>query len=144
MKALAAIALALAAAGPCWAASPVGRWTTIDDKTHEPRGMVEIRDAGGELSGMIVRTFPKPGEAAAPNCTKCKGALKDQPVIGLKILWGLHADGDSWSGGRIVDPETGGEYHCRIRLEPDGKTLKVRGFLGVEALGRTQTWIRAN
>ncbi len=146
MRRLPAIAagLALAAAQAYAGPGPTGRWTTLDDKSGQPRGVVEIREDAGRLSGVILRTYPKPGESAAPSCRKCRGALKDQPVIGLQFLWGLHGDGEAWTGGRIIDPETGGEYDARLRLEPDGRTLKVRGYLGVEALGRTQTWIRAD
>jgi uncharacterized protein (DUF2147 family) len=148
VKPAAAIALVLVLAlapAPAFAASgsPIGRWTTIDDKTHAPRGMVEIREEAGQLVGVIIKAFPGPGEIATPSCSRCRGALKDQPIIGMRFLWGLHPSGDAWSGGRIVDPDSGNEYNAKIRLTPGGRELKVRGFLGIETLGRTQTWIRA-
>jgi len=38
-----------------------------------------------------------------------------------------------------MDPENGKDYKCRITIADDG-TLKVRGYIGLPALGRTQTW----
>jgi len=29
-----------------------------------------------------------------------------------------------------------------MSLSADGKSLKVRGFIGVSLIGRTQTWLR--
>ncbi len=33
-------------------------------------------------------------------------------------------------------------YSCYITESEDGKTLEVRGYLGISLLGRTQTWHR--
>jgi uncharacterized protein (DUF2147 family) len=63
-------------------------------------------------------------------------------VIGLKILWDLQKDGDAWSGGTILDPENGKTYKCLLSLEEGGEKLKVRGFIGLSLLGRTQYWLR--
>jgi len=46
-----------------------------------------------------------------------------------------------WSGGSIYDPDTGHTYSCKLELLDPNK-LKVRGFLGVSLLGRTQIWTR--
>ncbi|MDH3984403.1 MAG: DUF2147 domain-containing protein, partial [Gammaproteobacteria bacterium] len=46
-----------------------------------------------------------------------------------------------WSGGSIYDPNSGKTYRCKLRLvDPD--TLKVRGFIGIALIGRTETWKR--
>ncbi|MEP6484750.1 MAG: DUF2147 domain-containing protein [Rudaea sp.] len=122
--------------------TPVGRWMTIDDETHAPSAIVDIIDEPGGLSGHIVSLFPKPGREPAPLCKNCSGERKDQPVIGMKILWGLHRDGDEWNGGEIFDPDGGTTYRCKIRVIDDGEKLDVRGFVGISLLGRTQTWVR--
>jgi uncharacterized protein (DUF2147 family) len=124
-------------------AAPVGPWTTIDDATHEARAVVEIDESNGALSGRIVRLFRKPDEDPAPLCGKCSGERRDQPVVGMTILWGLRRDGDEWSGGEILDPETGDIYRARLRAVDGGARLEVRGFIGVPLLGRTQVWQRA-
>jgi uncharacterized protein (DUF2147 family) len=54
----------------------------------------------------------------------------------------LQKDGDAWSGGTILDPESGKMYKCLLSLEDGGEKLKVRGFIGLSLLGRTQYWLR--
>lgn len=141
----AALLLALLAAGPARAdeAGPVGRWTTIDDDTGKPTSVVQIWDEGGKLQGRVESLVLKPGEDPDPKCTKCEGERKDRPIVGMVILWGLARDGDEWSGGHILDPDNGSTYRCLLRPAEGGQKLKVRGYLGISLLGRTQIWERA-
>ena len=43
-------------------------------------------------------------------------------------------------GGKIMDPKNGETYKCYIEVEEGGKKLKVRGYIGISLLGRTQYW----
>ena len=122
--------------------SPVGLWKTVDDKTGQVKSIVEIRDVNGELEGRVVKLFNPP--EPHPVCLKCTGDLKDKPVMGMQILWGMRREGDEWTGGRILDPENGEIYRCTMSVEDDGKTLNVRGFIGLSIFGRTERWVRAN
>lgn len=126
--------------------SPAGHWTTIDDKTGKPKSTVNLFISNGVLEGKIEKIYKEnvsnPNET---NCTKCTGALKGKPLIGLLFLSGMRQKDDgSWSGGKITDPESGNTYSCTITPSADGKTLNVRGYLGISMLGRTQTWTKAN
>ena len=123
-------------------ATPVGIWHTISDVTHQPKGIVEIREVDGKFVGKVVRSL-EPGHDVSPICGLCPGDKKDKPVWGMEILWGLKPDGDAWSGGQILDPDTGKIYKAKMHLEDGGKKLVVRGFIGFSLLGRSQTWIRA-
>jgi uncharacterized protein (DUF2147 family) len=125
------------------APSPLGTWTTIDDVSHKPRALVEIREQDGVLSGQIVRLFREPDEDPDPRCEDCTGSRHDQRVLGMTILWNLHRHGENWDGGEILDPESGSIYRCTLRLAADGDKLEVRGFIGISLLGRTQEWSRA-
>ncbi len=42
--------------------SPVGRWTTIDDKTGEKKADIELSMNHGKLYGTIVHRYMKPGD----------------------------------------------------------------------------------
>jgi uncharacterized protein (DUF2147 family) len=130
--------LALAAQGT----SPVGRWETIDDETGERKSIVAIWEENGRLFGRIESLFRQPDEDPNPLCDQCSGERKDQPIIGMTILWDLRKSGDEYSGGHILDPNNGRTYRCRIAVEDDGAKLKVRGFIGLSLLGRTQYWYR--
>jgi uncharacterized protein (DUF2147 family) len=118
--------------------TPIGKWKTIDDSSKKAKSIVEIYDQGGKLYGKIIKLFREKGEDPDPKCDKCTGAKKNQKIIGLVILEGMSQDGDEWKGGTITDPENGKAYKCKMKLE-NGK-LKVRGFIGVSLLGRTQYW----
>ncbi len=122
--------------------TPVGKWKTIDDSSKKAKAIVEIWEHKGKLYGKITKLFRGPNEDQNPKCDKCKGDKKDKPVIGMVILEGLSLKGDEWSGGSILDPDNGKTYKCYIKLEKD--KLKVRGFIGFSALGRTQYWLPAN
>ncbi len=123
------------------AASPVGLWRTVDDKTGRENGAVRIFESNGALYGRIER-ITDPARAGL-SCVKCSDDRKNKPLIGLDIMRGLKRDGDVWDGGTILDPETGSTYKSSVRLDNNGQKLVVRGYLGVSLLGRSQTWIRA-
>jgi len=117
-----------------------GTWKTIDDATGEAKSFVEIYQEGNKVYGRIVELInPKKED---PICEKCCCEEKDQPIVGLKFIKGLEKDGDEYSGGNILDPESGKLYKCYITLEEENK-LKVRGYIGFSLLGRTQYWYRA-
>jgi uncharacterized protein (DUF2147 family) len=122
--------------------SPVGLWKTIDDKTGKPKSLVRIVDVNGELRGSVEKLFREPGEDLNPKCDKCTEDKKDKPVIGMTILTGMRADGDHYEGGLILDPANGKTYKTKMELDDKGKKLKVRGYIGVPMLGRTQVWLR--
>lgn len=120
--------------------SPVGYWTTIDDKTGQKRSEVYLSMHQDALSGKIVKIYPQPGDTGI--CQKCPGALKNKPIKNLVFLWGLTANLDgSWSGGEILDPKSGKVYHARMIQK--GDKLYVRGYVGMPFLGRTQIWTRS-
>ena len=52
--------------------------------------------------------------------------------------------GTNYESGSILDPQSGKTYKLKGNLADGGKKLQLRGFIGVAALGRNQTWIRAN
>lgn len=124
--------------------SPVGKWITIDEKTGKPRGIIEITDQNGVLNGSIVGYYPRTGEPKVPLCQKCTDERKNQPIIGMVFLENMKKYGDEYTGGKILDPESGNIYSAKMKLLPGNKKLEVRGYLGISLFGRSQTWIRAN
>src|SRR5581483_6921890 len=112
-------AMARAQASPAAQAAqstPIGFWNTIDDEDHRPTAVVEIRPAGDELVG-IVRALLVPATHADSICGKCSGDRKDKPIVGMEILSHMRRHDDEWSGGEILDPETGKTYRAKLRLE---------------------------
>src|SRR5712692_2982974 len=78
--------------------SPSGIWKTIDDKTGNPKALIEITERDGVYSGKVIKTIKASGEAKKL-CTACKDARKDQPIVGMAILTGLKKNGEEYAGG---------------------------------------------
>lgn len=139
-KILAAFVFCLIGIAAYAQSTPVGTWKTVDDKTGKEKSHVKIYETkSGKLQGEVVKILT-PGKENA-KCTDCKGDKKDKPIKGMVIIWGMEKDGDEWVNGKILDPNSGKEYSCKMKLK-NNNTLEVRGFMGVSLLGRTQTWTR--
>lgn len=87
---------------------------------------------GPELNGKPVTDSENPDES-----------LRARPLLGLRLLWGLHyaADKHSWEDGRVYNTDNGQTYHCRVWVDGAGR-LKLRGYVGFALLGGTTTWTR--
>jgi uncharacterized protein (DUF2147 family) len=118
---------------------PTGLWQLYDDETGKPNGVVRLYIEQGTLRGRIERL--RAGSSPQDKCSKCPPPQKDKPFLGLFVAWGLEPDGDSWSGGTILDPDSGDTYRCKMKLV-DKNTLDVRGYVGISLFGRTQQWKR--
>jgi uncharacterized protein (DUF2147 family) len=138
---VAVLTLVLTAGAALAADSVVGTWKTVDDKTGKVESTVEIYEQGGKVFAKITGlTEPNDAQGKPKTCTKCKGADKDKPIVGLVIIKDLSLSSDRYKGGTILDPADGKIYKAELWIE-DGK-LKVRGYLGV--FYKTQTWLKGS
>ena len=136
------IALSLAFASTiAMAASPVGLWKTIDDKTGKPRSLIRIHESNGVYSAVVEKGL-REGDTGDAVCDKCTDERKDQKIIGMTIAKSLTEKNGIYQGGQILDPENGKTYKCKMKLDETGNKLEVRGFVGISLLGRSQTWLR--
>lgn len=123
--------------------TPAGTWTQIDDETGKPKSLIEISQApDGTLQGVVKQVFFSDQGTTHPICKECEGARKDQPVVGMTIMWGVKQDGDQWDGGQILDPKNGKTYKVKLSLTDGGQKLDVHGYVGFALLGRSQVWVR--
>src|SRR5580658_4170615 len=112
----------------------LGNWLT------EPKdGIIQISvAAGATYEGRIVGgSHPGRVDEKNPDASQ-----RGKPLRGQVILRELHYDGDGkWSGGTIYEPDSGRTYKCLAELiAPD--SLKVRGYIGISMLGKSQIWTR--
>lgn len=116
-----------------------GKWKSVDDESGDVKSIVEIYEQRGKFFGKVIKTFPKEGEDSDPICTECDedDPRYKQKIIGMEIIQRMEKDGDQYTGGKILDPENGNIYRCKIWREK-GK-LYVRGYLGF--FYRTQEWL---
>lgn len=104
-----------------------GKWTTIDDKTKQPAGIVEIyQDADGLYYGKLIGVY---GE--------------DKSGIGTMIVRGMKYEDEKLTGGKVYDPEAKKLYYCTIKYDGKAQELNLRGSLDKKGiLGRSQTWLK--
>jgi uncharacterized protein (DUF2147 family) len=120
--------------------SPIGLWKTFDEKTQQPRALVRIYLQDGKYFGRIEQSFTPGAETRV--CSVCADLRKDQPIIGLLIIRNMSLRDGEYSGGDILDPDSGSVYRCKFHLDNDGTVLTVRGFIGFSLFGRSQIWRR--
>ena len=140
--ALFALFLSALATATLAAPRPDGLYAITED--GKPLALITVKTmAGGEMQGWLAGALN--GDPPNRICDKCQGALHNQRITGMRVLWGLHQDASNplfYNGGSILDPDSGNVFSAEWTESADGKTLTVRGYMGVEALGRTQIWVR--
>lgn len=119
-------------------AQVTGMWKTIGDVDGTEKSIVEIYEKEGKLFGKVVKLLPA---AKHTTCENCPGKLKNTPITGMVVLKDLTKTSKGGSNGKAVDPSNGKTYDCFIELENPDK-LKLRGYIGVPSIGRTQYWYR--
>lgn len=124
----------------------IGLWRSMDDKTGFSNGLVRVQqDKDGTYSGTVEKIFDRPNRETRTICQQCPAPFKDQPILGMKVIWGLspdRQDENTYIGGYIIDPATGKIYRNKLRLSKDGRRLTNRGYVGVSMVGRSQVWLR--
>jgi uncharacterized protein (DUF2147 family) len=120
------------------AQSPVGIWKNVDDEDGREKSHIEVYEKSGKLYGKVIKLLPA---ATITKCDACSGDKKGKSIVGMDILWDLVKSGKVWDDGEILDPKNGKVYSAKVELDGKDK-LKVRGYMGVSILGRTQTWYR--
>ncbi|MCK0159862.1 DUF2147 domain-containing protein [Allomuricauda sp. F6463D] len=123
-----------------WSQSVFGKWKTIDDRNGITKAIIEIYKEGDLMHAKVVKILEEGKKDAL--CTKCKGDLKDKPILGMKIMEDFEKNSKGiYKGDRLFDPEQAMTFKGRVWLDEENEDrLKVRGYLAF--LYRTQTWHR--
>ena len=122
----------------------VGTWHYMDDKTGEAKGLVKIeQQANGTYAGTALKATPRAGYIPKEFCTNCPAPYTNKPIIGMQVISGLQTEDQmNYTNGKIIDPVSGKVYRLKGRISANGKKLFLRGYMGVSAVGRNQTWLR--
>jgi uncharacterized protein (DUF2147 family) len=102
-------------------------------------GVIEVAPCAGALCLRIVALSPgkHPNTDAHNPDPKLRARALCRLIIGQNFT---EIDRQHAVGGRLYDPRSGQTYSGIMTAE--GGKLKLRGYLGIELFGRTQTWTR--
>ena len=119
----------------------IGLW-----RTGNGRGLIEIYKASdGTYQGKIKggqKRKDKNGNDINLDVNNPDPNLRNRVIHGMVIITKFRFDGDdTWTDGRIYNPEDGNEYKCKMWMD-DINTINLRGYVGISLLGRTEKWTR--
>lgn len=137
--------LILGFTGPkCFAAGQdgiLGRWRDVSGSVE-----VEIYKKKDKYHGKIVwlkepnyRDNDRKGMAGKPRVDRENPdpSMRTRPLIEMDLFWDcVYTENNRWENGMLYDPLKGRSYRCSITMDKPER-LRVRGFTGVELLGKT-------
>ena len=107
--------------------------------TQNERSVIEIKPCDEELCGSVYWITEGGMQMDSKNPDE---NLRKRPMCGLKILWGFKKDSETrWEDGKIYKADDGDTYDSYLELQDNGD-LKVRGYMGLAFLGKSQFWHR--
>ena len=117
-----------------------GLWEKAE--AGKPVVWVLVFERGGTYQGAIAKRFLKPGDDPGAVCTKCADDRRNEPLLGLTFIRGMKRNGLKYEGGDILDPRDGKIYSANMAVNSDGRTLTLRGYVGISILGHDEIWNR--
>ena len=118
-------------------ASPIGIWKNED-------ATFEIFEDQARLSGKIIamREPQTPEGKVKTDIHNSDPSKRERPIIGLVFMSGFTRKSNTrWDNGTVYDPKTGNTYSGYMELDGPEK-IKLRGFIGISLIGRTDVWTR--
>ena len=115
-----------------------GLWKVPDEHDGIVKSIVEIYEKDNQYFGRVAQVLDS---TRLSHCENCVGALKDKPLTGMLILYDLDKTPTGGVDGNVLNPGSGKVYSCYIELASRDK-LKLRGYMGLPAFGKTLYWTR--
>lgn len=117
---------------------PTGYWLTENE-----RAVIKVKDCDEGLCGSIHWIIE--GGLQFDEFNPDINRQKD-PLCRRQIMSGFTQSSGNpnyWSGGEIYKADEGDTYNANITVLSADK-MKVRGFVGISLLGKSQTWTRVS
>ena len=115
-----------------------GFWKVPDEHDGIVKSIVEIYEYNNKYYGRVAQVLDS---SKHTHCENCVGDKKDKPLTGMRILDDFTITENGGIDGTVLNPGSGKTYSCYLELESPDK-LKLRGYMGIPALGKTLYWTR--
>ena len=121
----------------------IGTYYVSDDTSDEDCKVRITKDKSGTYSGRIIWVKNPNFKDGTPkrDIKNPDPAKRNTPGDQIPLVFHFRYDAkkNQWVDGEIYDPIHGKMYKCKMWFESEN-ILRVRGYIGVPALGRTMTW----
>jgi uncharacterized protein (DUF2147 family) len=121
----------------------IGTYYVSDDTSDEDCKVRITKDNSGTYSGRIIWVKNPNFKDGTPkrDIKNPDPAKRNTPGDQIPLVFHFRYDAkkNQWVDGEIYDPIHGKMYKCKMWFESEN-VLRVRGYIGVPALGRTMTW----
>ena len=123
----------------------VGIYYVKDDQSPEEAKIKIYKTTAGTYAGKMVWVKNPTFKDGTPkrDIMNPDPAKRNTPADQIQMLLGFRYDAekDEWVDGTIYDPVHGKTYKCKMWFGGD-KILKIRGYIGIPAFGRTMSWTK--
>ncbi len=122
----------------------IGTYYVKDDQSPEEGKIKIYKTQSGKYAGKMVwvKTPNFPDGTPKRDIKNPDPAKRNTLAADIQMLFHFeyNAAKNEWVNGAIYDPVHGKTYKCKMWFAEDGKTLKIRGYIGTPAFGRTMSW----
>ena len=123
----------------------LGTYRVVEPETKEDSKVKIFKTADGKYKGQVIWLAVPNMKDGTPKRDILNPDPKKRNTPGdqIVLLWGFEYDAekDMWVNGEIYDPCHGKNYKCRLNFESPTK-LKVRGYIGAPAFGKSMYWYK--
>ncbi len=118
--------------GTSFAQGIFGYWQIDFDNTKKAQTALLVYEYKGLVYGKVVAIYNKEGDITdtpALGINKANGVEDSPTLCGLDIIWGLKKDGEKYTQGTVINPDTGNTYKASLWLDKETQQLVLRGEL---------------
>jgi len=117
----------------------IGTWQS-ETKDHK----IEIYKQGNQFCGKLIwydTMYEADGITVKKDSNNTDKNLRNRSVKDLVVLTGLTYQDGEWKDGKIYDVKGGKTWSCIIKLGENDR-LKIKGYIGLPAFGKTMSYNR--
>jgi uncharacterized protein (DUF2147 family) len=111
--------------------------------SEQKDGKIEIYKSGNKFFGKLIwgnEMFEADGKTSKKDTKNTDEKLRTRNLKDLILLSDFVYEDNTWTGGKIYDPQTGKTYSCTMKLK--NNVLNIRGYVGISLFGRTSEWTK--